>query len=150
MPVKLRNALFPIGYQPWYVFEAKLASDATTFDKFDILVPTLGVYKRAAADAVLVTGFVVALENWSKGGQTLAVATPGSLVPGVLGGTVTPGAMLKITLGAAAVGMKYVTASATDLAAGKVVGRYRSNQTNHKSLTAGADGDIIEIQTGVI
>ena len=150
MPKLLRDALFPIGYEPWYVFEATLADDATTFDKFDILVPTLGVYNRAATDAVLTTGFVVALENWTKGGQTLAVATVGSLVPGVLGGTTTPGCLLKIQITSATIGMRFIQASAGDLVAGKVVGRLRNHREDHKSLKAGAANDIVAIQTGVL
>ena len=149
MPVLLNDALFPISYQPWYVFEATLKAAETTFDKYDVLVSDSGTYTRAANDAVVVTGYVVALEKWYDGMTTLQVATPGSLIPGVLAGAVQPNGLVKIALGNAATGMRYTAAAAADIATGKVVGRYRSNKTNHKLLTVGAANDIVEIQTGV-
>ena len=151
MPVLLNNQLFPVGYSPWYVYRAELVSSPTAFDKFDFLVPTAGKFNRAATDAVVTTGYVIALEQYVSGMTTLQVAVPGSLVPSVAGAAIQPEALLKIDVNASStIGMRLITASAADLAAGRVVGRMRNHSNNRISLRAAAANDLIHALTGVI
>ena len=149
MPSALNNALFPIGYEPWYVFDITIATATVAFDKFDFMTPALGKYVRAINDAVVVTGYVVVLEAYKSGQTTYAACMPGSLVPGVAGGAIQPGGLVTIELDGSE-GQRVLAAAAGDIVAGKVVGRYRAKKVGRKLLTAAAKDEIIEIQTGVI
>ncbi len=151
MPVALNNQLFPVGYSPWYVYRADLVASPTAFDKYDILVPTAGKYDRAADDADLSAGYVIALEKYKSGKDSIQVAAPGSLIPSVAGGAVQPNGLVKVDVNTSAtIGMRLVAATAADLAAGKVVGRMRNHKSNHINLKAAAANDIIHVLTGAI
>ena len=151
MPSTLNNHLFPVGYGPWYVYRAELVASPSEFNRYDVLVPDAnGKFDQAATGAVVVNGFVIALEQYESGMTHLQVATPGSLVPGVAKGAIRANGLVKIDLDGTSKEMTYDAATAADLAAGKVIGRLRNLDSNSKQLRAAAANDIIHVQTGVI
>ena len=149
MPSALNNTLYPVAYQPWYVYRVTLVANPTAFDKYDVLVPTAGRFNRAADDQVLQGGYVVALEQFQTGMTELQVAAAGSVIPSVAAGAIQPGALVKVDVDGTE-GMRVVTAVAADIGTGKVLGRFRNHVEDHINNRAAAEGDIIHILTGAI
>jgi len=98
MPVAIETAgiRFPVGYSPWYVYEATISDPllAEDIEFMDLLIPTTGtgVFTRPviSADEVVSTGYCFALEKVQVDiaeAKVIQVAVPGSLVPLVSGST---------------------------------------------------------------
>jgi len=154
MPSEISDAgiRFPVGYSPWYVYEATIAA-SETFEFMDVLIPTSGVFSRLETDdAILASGYVFALEAIETAVATttvIQVAVPGSLVPFIAGeDSVEPEELVKFNFTGGKQSM--VSASATDLAAGRVMGRYRNQNTNAQNLRLADTDDIIYVLSGVI
>lgn len=156
MPKTLNGYQFPIGYGPWYVYEVDLSdtvANISGINKYDFLTPASGKFQLAATGAVVITGFAIALEKYAVGIKTMQVAMPGSLVLAVAGGALQPGSLVKISVptdGDQSNSTVVVAAAAADLAAGRVVGRYRAKYSDSKKQGAAAKDDIILVETGVV
>ena len=149
MPKELANQLYPVGYGPWYKFDAQIVDNPTAWEKYDILSLSSGRVNQAEDNAALFGGYCIALEAYKAGMKAIAVAMPGSLIPAILGAITQPGSLLKIDLDETD-GMRLVPATAADLAAGRVVGRYRNPGTSTTNIKQGEIGSIAHVLTGVL
>lgn len=157
MPVQVSDAgiRFPVGYSPWYVYEATIKI-GETFEFMDLLLAdSAGQFVRPSADnPSLVGGYCFALEALDSASLTttvIQVAVPGSLVPFVAGEGLQPEEL--VILGVNTGGDDEQTAEAAiaaDIGTGKVIGRYRNQNTNAQNLRLAADQDIIYLLSGVI
>ena len=149
MPVLLDGAVrFPTSYEPWYVYQATLVAAPTTYFYLDVLVPdAAGNFDRLETnDAVLVTGYVFALEAFKTGDLTVQVAVPGSAVPFIGAASIRPTELIKFAFAGGV--QTVVEAGAADLAAGKVMGRMRNHHEDHETLRVSVANDIVIILTG--
>ena len=141
---------FPVGYSPWYVYEA-IVDAGETFPFMDVLVPSGGTFTRLETDdASLAAGYVFALEAIPTAlavPTTIQVAVPGSLVPFVAGGVIEPEGLIKFNFAASI--QTVVAAVIGDITLGRIMGRYRNQNTNAQNLRVTADEDIIYILSGV-
>lgn len=158
MPYALNDQQFPVGYQPWYVYDVKVKAPGTNgeFDRYDILhSPTAdGAERVVSTNAPLGNGYVIALEKYEAGMTSVQVAAAGSLIPFVAAGGLQPGAVLTLKwdddAGGKAndLGQRADIAQSTDIENGRVLGRFRNHATDSKNLRNAAEGDIIHILTG--
>ncbi len=154
MPVQVSDAgiRFPVGYSPWYVYEATILA-GETFETFDVLISDSAgkfISPPTDADVVLTGGYCFALESLDAAlavDTVIQVAVPGSLVPFVAGSGLQPEELIKITTSS---GLQTANAAVgADFAAGEVVGRYRNQNTNAQNLRLAVDQDIIYILSGL-
>jgi len=156
MPIAIQNLgiRFPVGYSPWYVYEAKVAI-GQTFEYMDMLVPTAGIFSRPALadNQILLNGYCFALEELttvSPNVEVIQVAVPGSLVPLVAGAEIQPEGLVTMVIGITTFPQKVGPATGTELAEGSALGRYRNQHTTAQDLRVSADNDIIYVLTGVL
>jgi len=153
MPVAISEAgiRFPVGYSPWYVYEATLVASPNTFAVMDVLTPAAGLFDKSesAGDITLLNGYVFALEAYFVGMTSLQVAVPGSLVPLVAGAAIQPEGLVKIVIGADPFPQTVQAALVADFTAGQAIGRYRNQNTDAQNLRAAAADDIIYVLSGV-
>jgi len=152
MPTELEDIIFPVVYQPWYFYEVTLVASPADFDIGDVMFPdSSGNFDRLETDAaVLTTGYVFALEAFdTENPQTsIQAATPGSLMPFPADNTLTPCCLVKFQYSG---GLQKVTiASAADLAAGKVIGRFRNHHNYNQVLRITVADDIVDVLTGAV
>lgn len=152
MPAALVGAVrFPSTYQPWYVYVASLVATRTAaFTYGDLIIPNgSGLFDNVAASATsLASGYAFALEADDGVMTTVQVAVPGSAFPVVAKDTsVLPGCLVKLSVTSTV--QTVVIATATDLAAGYVLGRYRCHHQDHEELRQTAANDIIVVNTGL-
>ena len=150
MPAKLVGIVrFPSVYAPWYVYTATLVTSPAAFEYLDILIPgSDGKFDRLEADdAVLTTGYAFALEPFETGMTSVQVAVPGSAVPFVADNSLRPTSLVKTHF--ASTIQNVTIATATDLAAGKVLGRFRNHHEMHSDLRVTSTDDVVVILTGV-
>lgn len=151
MPVLLEGATrFPVAYAPWYVYNVNLVAVPAAFQIFDVLVPDAdGRFDRLTTDdASLETGYAFALEKFKTGMKEVQVAVVGSMVPFVAGGTLRPLSLVKFNYAAAV--QNAVAANAADLAAGRVIGRYRCLLDSNNDLSNAVTDDLILIHSGCV
>ena len=156
MPALLNNELFPLGYEPWYVYNATINA-VRKIDKFDVLVAdgTTGrfVQNSAAGDLDLTDGYVIALEQRDAGTATgrMQVLLPGSLTPAITHSANTkPAIPVKATRDATH-GVLVQEASAADIAAGRCIGRLRGPLEDYLNIrTTSAARSLVAVQTGLI
>lgn len=151
MPVLLEGVVrFPSSYEPWYVYEATLIGSPTAFEFGDLLFPDAsGDFDRIETDnAVVVTGYVYALEKFVTGMTKLQVAVPGSAFPFIAEGVILPTSLVMI--GFAATVQSAAVANAAALAAGKVIGRMRNHHEDHENLRVSAANDVIIVLSGCV
>lgn len=159
MPVAIENAgiRFPVGYSPWYVYEATVDKDEVLIEFMDLLVPVVGgVFKRPAVQVTagepVLTGYCFALEAKSEvttEDQVIQVAVPGSLVPLIAGGVLRPESLVHMSIGADPFPQTLSVAIGADFAAGRIIGRYRNQNTNAQNLRDSAANDIVYVLTGL-
>ena len=151
MPASLVGKVrFPSGYAPWYVYTATLNKTPGTITYLDMLSnsPGDGTWiVNVTTDSVLTTGYCFALEVPIAGQTTIQVAVPGSIIPMNGDDTLLPCCLVKFVYGS---GVQSITlAAATDLAAGKVIGRFRNIYMNGRILAIPVVGtDVCIILTG--
>lgn len=149
MPVALDNISFPIHYTQWDTVTVELQSGVTAISVGDVLVPNAaGLFARAATDAVLVTGFMVAIEKFFTGMTHLQCAIPGSIVPALSAGDINPGSMVTITLVANS-GHEVVAATVTKYTEGKIYGRAIGHLLQSDDLRDIVATNLIMVRTGV-
>ncbi|MDE1866783.1 MAG: hypothetical protein KGI08_03610 [Thaumarchaeota archaeon] len=150
MPALLDGvAQVPIGYNPWYIYTVNLVASPTAFTIYDVLFPdSSGNFdKLVTTDSVLTAGYAFACADYATGDTTAQVLAPGSLVAMIaLTTTLTPFCLVKFSYSSP--NQTAVIATATDLAAGKVIGRYMANLSNYVQISAA--NDPIIVRSGVL
>lgn len=157
MPVQVEDAAirFPVGYSPWYVYEATILA-GETFEFIDLLLANAaGKFVRPSSNnPVLLGGYCFALESLDIAlavDTVIQVAVPGSLVPFVAGETLQPEELIVLGVDTGSDDEQTAEAAvAADIGTGKVIGRYRNQNTNAQNLRLAEDQDIIYILSGVI
>ena len=141
---------YPPAYEPWYIYKAQLVAAPASYEFMDILFPdSSGKFDRLVTnDAVVDTGYALALEKFTTGDTEVQVAVPGSLFPFIAGGVIRPTQLVKFAFAASKQTM--VAALAVDIPLGKVFGRLRNHHEDHENLIVSANGDPVIILTGVI
>lgn len=151
MPVLLDGAVeIPTQYEPFYIYTVPLvASPSTAITLGDLLFPdSSGNFDRLVTDdAVLTTGYCIAAEDFVTGMTAIQVLAPGSVFPFIAFGTdLLPFCLVKFNYASSV--QTAVIATATDLAAGKAIGRYRCQLDN--TIPVSAANDIIIIHSGCL
>jgi len=154
MPQAISDAgiRFPVGYSPWYVYEATLVASPNDIEFMDLLLADgSGTFDRpnTAVDLVLEGGYCFALEVPVSGQTVIQVAVPGSLVPLIAGEDLQPEELVKMNTGADPFPQTVEAVTALGFASGFVLGRYRNLNTNAQNLRTAVDGDIIYVLTGL-
>ena len=156
MPSTLKNMQFPKVYEPWFVYDATV-SRTRKIERYDVLVADAAtgrfVTPQATGDVDLSDGYVVALEEVAQGSgtQVIQVAMPGSVIPAVTGAAnAKPGMAVKPHRDATH-GTVMMEASAADIAAGRCIGRIRTQIATHNlvGLVAAIRTPIL-VQTGLV
>jgi hypothetical protein len=158
MPSSLADVDFPVDPDNWVTAVVKLASSPGSFEKFDLLQSTAGVWslETTAGGAVLITGYGYALEKFRTGMTKVTVALPGSTVPAEADGAMQYGSLVVAQYATADGGTTFVAGTAANLADGKVVGRverpfsatgaYQSDDIDDDL----ADGDFFLLRSGAL
>lgn len=154
MPVLIEDAgiRFPVGYSPWYVYEATLVDSPNTIEFMDLLIAnSSGEFDRSnsAGNENLAGGYCFALEVPVNGQKVIQVAVPGSLVPLVAGETLQPEELVLMNVGNNPFPQTVRPAIGTNFAGGLILGRYRNQNTNAQNLRLAEDQDIIYVLSGV-
>lgn len=154
MPNSLALEDFPQVFGPFYKKRCKLAG-ATDFARYDFLVPNnAGTYVPAADNAVLTTGYVIALQEFYSGMTEVEIALPGSVVPCEVdlpgGQNLASGGNIKLHVAGNETFIR--PCPAADVAAGRCAGRIRMRilAGEEKMCRAFADGDLATVHTGVL
>ncbi len=151
MPSLLEGVVrMPVVYSPWFIYVATLVGSPASYEFFDLLeVDASGTWDRNVTDDdVIDVGYCFALEKFTTGDLTVQVAVPGSAVPFIADGVIRPTQLVKFAFAATKQTVK--AALAADLAAGKCLGRYSHQHTDHETLRVSAAADVIIIRTGVL
>ena len=150
MPALLDGvAQVPIGYLPWFLYTVPLVASPAAFTIFDVLFSDgSGNFDRLVTDDyVMTTGYCFAAADYSVGDTEVQVLAPGSLVAMIAyTTTLLPFCLVKFHYASSV--QTAVIATATDLAAGKVMGRYIANLSNYVQVSAA--NDPIIVHSGVL
>ena len=154
MPTLLQGVLrYPVSYYPFFIRTATLISTPAAFTYLDMLFPNAsGQFDRqVTTNAVLVGGYAFALEqqvNLASGQTVVQVVMPGSVIPMISDNTLTPGCLVIFVF---AGGAQNVTiATAANLAAGLVIGRYIGSFVDTDNFRLSATSDIVLILSGAV
>ena len=147
---------FPKTYEPWFVYDATVNS-VRKIERYDFLVPDGNtgrfMQQAAAGDIDVSDGYVVALEEVAagSGNKVIQVAMPGSCVPAATNAANAKPAMAVKAVKDATHGTLIAEASPADIAAGRCVGRIRTQIAVHNlvGLIAAARTRII-VHTGLV
>jgi len=156
MPVAVSDAgiRFPVGYSPWYVYEATLnAVQPVDIEFMDLLTAESGgTFLRANIEgaAPLLGGYCFALEVPVEGQTVIQVAVPGSLVPLIAGETLQPEELVLLDIDSTPFDQTVQAAIGTSFVGGFVLGRYRNQNTSAQTLRLAVADDIIYVLTGVV